>query len=70
MRATNRFRACLRKSEVLHLTGLNQVLHRSGNFFDRHVRINPVLVVQIDDIGLEPLQRAFDGLLYVLWFAI
>ena len=70
MGATNRFCACLRKSEVLDLALLNQILHRSGDVFNRHVRVDPMLVEQIDHIGLEPLERAFDGFLDVFRPAI
>src|SRR5580700_4526607 len=34
---TDRLRSCLRKAEVLNLTLLNELLHRSRHFFDRHV---------------------------------
>ena len=55
---------------MLHLTLLNQLYHRSCYILDRHDRDNAVLIVQIDDVGLEPLERALDCLLDVLWLAI
>ena len=58
------------KTEVLDLACLNQFLHRAGDVFDGHVRVNPMLIEQVDDINLEPLERAFDGLLDVLRPAI
>src|ERR1700730_3655659 len=64
--ATDRLHACFRKAEVLDLTLLDQVLHRAGDVFDRHVRVNPVLIEQVDDIDFEPLERALDSLLDVL----
>src|SRR5436309_2216697 len=70
MRATDCLHACFRKAEVLHLTLLNELLHRSGNVFDRHVRVDAVLIVQIDDVSLEPLERALGRFLDVLWPAI
>jgi hypothetical protein len=45
--ATDRLHACFRKAEVLDLTLLDQVLHRTGDVFDRHVRVNPVLIEQV-----------------------
>ena len=66
VRATDGLHARFRKSEVLHLALLNQVLHRSRHVFDRHVRIDAVLIEQIDDIGLEALERGFGDLLDVL----
>ena len=46
------------KAEVLDLTFPNQVLHRSRHVFDRHLRVDTVLVEQIDGIDPEPLERA------------
>src|SRR6478672_1591735 len=60
---TDRLHACFRKAEVLDLTLLDQILHRAGDVFDRHVRVNSMLIEQVDDIDSEPLERALDGLL-------
>ncbi len=65
--AANRLCSCFRKAEVLHLPFLNQVLHRSGHVFDWHVRVNTVLIEQIDGIDLESLERGLGDLLDVLW---
>lgn len=62
--------SCLGKAGVLDLTLLNQILHRSRHVFDRDVRGNPMLVQQVNHIDLEPLERALDGLLDVLWLVI
>ena len=51
---------------MLDLALLNQVLHRSRHVFDRHVRVDAVLIEQIDDIGLEALERGLGDLLDVL----
>ncbi len=64
--ATDGLHARFGKAEVLDLAFLNQVLHRSRYVFDGHVRVNPMLIEQVDDINLEPLERALDGLLDVL----
>ena len=55
---------------MLHLAFLDQVLHRSSDVFDWHVRVNTVLIEEIDGIDLEPLERALGGLLDVLWPAV
>ncbi len=54
---------CLGHAEVLHLAGLDQLLDRAGDVFDRHLRVDPVLVVEVESLDAEPLQRAFDDLL-------
>ena len=43
--AADRLHSCFRKAEVLHLAFPNQVLHRSCHVFDRHVRVDAVLIV-------------------------
>ena len=39
------------------LAFVNQVFDRTGDVFDWHVRVDAVLVEEVDPIGLEPLQR-------------
>ena len=51
VRATDRLHARYGKAEVLHLAFLNQVLHCPRYVFDGHVRVNPVLVEEADDVG-------------------
>src|SRR5208282_5490630 len=68
--ATNGFCSRFRKAEVLHLTFMNQVLHGSGYVFDGHVRVDTVLIEQIDGIDLEALNRGFSDLLNALGAAI
>ena len=36
----------------------DQVLHRACDVLDRHRRIDPMLVEQINTVGLKPLQHA------------
>ncbi len=59
MRAADRPYSCFRKTEVLDLALLDQVLHCSSYIFDRHGRVDPVLIEQIDHIGLQALERGF-----------
>src|SRR6266545_682639 len=46
--ATNRLHSCFRKTEVLHLSFSNQFLYRSRHIFDWKVRVNTMLIEQID----------------------
>ena len=64
--AADRLHAGFGKTEVLDLALLNQFLHRTSHVFDGHIRINPMLVQQVDHIDLEPLERALGGLFDVL----
>src|SRR5207253_7130927 len=50
-----------------HLSFLDQVLDRSSHLFDWHVRVDAVLIEEIDGVDLESLERALGGRLYVLW---
>src|SRR5579864_4130548 len=66
----DRVRRGFRHAEVLHLALVNEVLHSSRGVFDRSFGIHAVLIVEIDRIHLEPLERPFDGLLDVLRTAV
>ncbi len=46
----------LRQSEVAHLSGTNQFRHRAHGFFDRHIGIDAVLIIQIDSFRTQPFQ--------------
>ena len=51
---------------MLDLALPDQLLHRARHVLDRHVRVDAVLVEQVDGIDLEPLERALGDLLDVL----
>ncbi len=70
MGAADRLHSRFRKTEVLHLALLDQVLHGSRHVFDRDARIHAVLVEQIDDVGLEALERGLGDFLDVLGPAV
>ena len=57
MRATNRLHARFGETEVFDLAFANEILHRARDVLDRDVRVDAVLIEQIDPIGLESLQR-------------
>jgi hypothetical protein len=46
---------------VNHLARVDQLLHRAGDILDRHLGVDPVLVVQVDAVGAQPTQRVVDG---------
>ena len=39
----------------LDLAGFDQVLDRAGRILDRHIRIDAMLIVEIDRVDLQPL---------------
>jgi hypothetical protein len=43
---------------MAHLTLVHEVAHRSDGVLDRHGRIDTMDVIEVDDIGFEPLQAA------------
>src|SRR5439155_9069591 len=59
-----------RKSEVLYLTFPNQILHRAGHIFDRNVRIDTMLIEQIDHVCPESFQRSLSNFFDVLWSTV
>jgi hypothetical protein len=58
------------RPKVLHLTFLDQVLHCSCHIFDGHVRVNPVLVEQINSLHPEPFERGIGDPLDALRAAV
>ncbi len=59
MGSTNGCCASLGHTEVLDLTLLDEVLDCSGHVFDGHIRVDAMLVEQIDHVTVEPLQGGF-----------
>ena len=58
VRASNSFYAGLRQPEVFHLSLLDEFFDGSGHIFNRDIRVDAVLVEQIDAIGPETLERS------------
>src|SRR5258708_9187805 len=56
MRAADCLCTRLGQTEVQHFSFCDQLFHRTGYVFNWHVRIDPVLVIQIDAVGSEALQ--------------
>src|SRR6266542_330869 len=66
----DRLRARLREAEVLDLALADQVLHGARDVLDRHVRIDAVLVKEVDRVDPESLERGLCDLLDVLGPAV
>jgi hypothetical protein len=56
MSASDRARSGFGEAEVFDLAILNQVFYCSCHVFDRNLRVNPVLIEQIDGIGPKSLE--------------
>ena len=56
--AADRAGGRLGHSVVLDLASIDQRLDRAGELFDRHFGVDPVLVVEVDGVDAEALQRA------------
>src|ERR1039458_9118126 len=54
--AANRGRCRLRKAEVTNLAGPDQSTHCPDGFFDRHIGIYTMLVIEVDLLDAETLQ--------------
>ncbi len=52
---------CFGQPEVPYLPFRNQVLYRTGHVLNRHRRVYPVLVQQVDALGTQPLQARLNG---------
>ena len=59
MCAADCLHACLGEAKVPNLALLDQILNRSGHVLDWHLWVDSVLVKQVDDLDVEPLERGF-----------
>ena len=50
MGAAYGLRACFGQAEVLHFALLNEIPDRAGDVFDWYIRVNAMLIEQIDNI--------------------
>ncbi len=53
--------AALGQADVANLSCLDQFLQRADRFLDRHFRVDPVQVEQVDILGPESLQASLEG---------
>jgi hypothetical protein len=61
---------CLGEAEVGDLAGGDEFLHGTGDFLDRHVGVDAVLVEQVDGLHVQPAQGVLDRRLDVLGPAV
>ena len=54
--AANGLAPASERPKCLTFAGLNQIFHCAGDILDGHIRINAVLIKEIDDVGLEALE--------------
>ena len=66
MSSADCLRGRLGESEVAHLSLAHQIGHGADGVFDRHRAIHAMLVVEVDVVDAEPLQRRVAGGLHVL----
>jgi hypothetical protein len=57
--STDGLRARLREAEVLHLALGDELLHRTGDLLDGHLRVDTVLIEEVDRIDPKPPERRF-----------
>src|SRR6478752_6105594 len=66
MGAANGGRSCFGQPEVPDLAGADELLHGARDILDGHLRVDAVLVEQVDDVGAQTPQGAVDRGTYVL----
>ena len=54
--AADRLHARLGQAEVADLALVDEFLDGAGDLLDRNVRVDPVLVEQVDHVGTQPLE--------------
>src|SRR5208283_2030694 len=70
VRAANRTGASLRKAQVANFSFAHQVGHRADGLLDRHLLVDAMLVVEIDVIDTEALERCIAGGAHVFGSAV
>src|SRR5688500_9268712 len=70
MRTTNRSRRGLREPEISHLARADQRRHRADRVVGRYVRVDTMLVVEVDVGEAEALERGVTGAADVLRGAV
>src|SRR5687768_1769073 len=66
MGAPDRSRSSLAKSQVSYLPGPYELGHRAHCFLDRHIGIDAMLIVEIDDLDIEAPEAVFAGLAHII----
>jgi hypothetical protein len=56
MRTADGFHPGFGQAKMFHFALLDQFLHRAGHILHRHVRIDPMLIQEIDAISPKPLE--------------
>ena len=59
MSTAHRSRSSFRQSPMQHLAFPNQFTHSFGHRFNRHIRVNPMLVIEVDVVRTQTTQRTF-----------
>ena len=70
MRAMDSLSTGLQEPIMVDLPFRDQIFQGTGDFLDRHLGIDPMLVEQVDSIGFEPLEHTFRCDLDVLRTAV
>ena len=51
----------IRAADVAHLAGAHEIVERAQRLLDRGERVGPVDLVEVEPVGLQPLQARLDG---------
>ena len=70
MGATDRLGPGLRQPDVLDLACVHELGERAHRLFDRRVGVDPVLVVEVDVVHVQPAERGVDRLPHVIGRAV
>src|SRR3954468_23456781 len=70
MGAADRGGTGLGQAKKAHLALLHELRHGADRILNRRVRVDPVLIVKIDAIDLEPAQTCFAALPHVIGLSV
>jgi hypothetical protein len=70
MGTTDGLHTGLREAEVFDLAFCDQVLYRASNIFDRYIRVDAMLVEEIDGLNVEASERCLGDLFDAFLLAV
>ena len=70
LRASDRVRCGFRQAEVADLAGPDKVGHRPNGLLDGSVGIDPVLIVKVDKVDTQPVQRCIAGRAHMIGLSV
>ena len=70
MRPPDGRRPGLADAEKAYFALADKLAHRADRVLDRNGRIDPMDIIEVDDVGLEPPEALLAGFAHIFWPAV